>query len=466
MLQAPFKLDGIGAVFRVIAPGDFDVQRGGSAEVEDLAADVGGQERKVAAGETLRQGFTQFFHIVGGGRVVRFQADLDVTVLRADGAAAAVGHVDAAERNANIVDDGVQFFGRDNLANPCFDAIERRGTFFDARAQWQAHMQGQGTRIGGREKVLAQARQQQERREYAGQEPDNEALACTQRQRQQAMVGVADIGKVPLESLLKIQHRLQQRIARPQVLFTLVVIDECIFRMMPRACLRPMWFEQIHRQRRHQGTRENERTGHGKDHRQRHWPEQVTGDALQQKHRHEHDADAQQRDESRADDLRGAVENRGLHRLALLQVPVDVLDGHRGVVHQDAHRQRQPAQCHHVEGLPTDGQQRDGRQHCQGNRRGDDQGRAPTAEKQQDHRTGEQCGNDAFLGHAAHRLLDEHRGIAQQRGFQRRWQGFVDARQHLPDTVDDRKRGDAAVFQRRHQHGAMAVDPHDIGLRW
>ena len=242
----------------------------------------------------MRQGFAQFFHIVGGGRVVRFQADLNIAILRADGAAAAVGHVDAAERNANIIDDGVQLFGGDDLADPRFDAVERRGAFLDARAQGQAHMQGQGTRIGGREKVLAQARQQQERRQYARQEPDNEALACPQCQRQQAMVGVTDIGKVPLESLLKVQHRLQQRIARFRVLFTLVVVDECIFRMMPCAWLGPMWFEQKHRQRRHQGARENERTGHGEDHRQRHGPEQVTGDALQQKHRHEHDADAQQ----------------------------------------------------------------------------------------------------------------------------------------------------------------------------
>jgi hypothetical protein len=40
-----------------------------------------------------------------------------------------------------------------------------------------------------------------------------------------------------------------------------------------------------------------------------------------------------------------------LHTLALFQVPVDVLDGHGGVVHQDAHRQRQAAQRHDVERL-------------------------------------------------------------------------------------------------------------------
>jgi len=159
VLQATFQLDGIGAVFFIAAPGDFHVQRRRRAEVEDLAADVRRQEREVAAGKTLRQRFTQFFHVIGGGCVVFFQADLNVAILRADGAAAAVGHVDAAERDANVIDNGVQFFGRDDLTDPRFNAVEGGGAFFDARAQRQAHMQGQRTGIRGREKVLAKAGQ-------------------------------------------------------------------------------------------------------------------------------------------------------------------------------------------------------------------------------------------------------------------------------------------------------------------
>ena len=144
--------------------------------------------------------------------------------------------------------------------------------------------------------------------------------------------------------LLEIQHRLQHGIAWFGVLLAFVVVDERIFRVVAGARFRRVRLEQVHRQCRHQGAREDERAGHGEDHRQGHRPEQVPGDALQQEHRHEHDADAQQRDERRADDLRGAVEDRSLHRLALFQVPVDVFDGHRGVVHQNPHRQRQPAE--------------------------------------------------------------------------------------------------------------------------
>ena len=37
--------------------------------------------------------------------------------------------------------------------------------------------------------------------------------------------------------------------------------------------------------------------------------------------------------------------------LALIEIPVDVFDFHRRVVHQDSHRQRQAAQRHDVDGL-------------------------------------------------------------------------------------------------------------------
>ena len=44
-------------------------------------------------------------------------------------------------------------------------------------------------------------------------------------------------------------------------------------------------------------------------------------------------------------DLLRAVEDRGLDLLALLEMPVDVLDRHGGIVDQDAHRQRQAARA-------------------------------------------------------------------------------------------------------------------------
>ena len=112
--------------------------------------------------------------------------------------------------------------------------------------------------------------------------------------------------------------------------------------------------QEIQRQRRHERSGQEIRREHGEDHRlgQRH--EEVTGDAAQKEHRQEHDADAQRRHEGGNGDLRRAVEDRLLDLLALIQIPVDVLDLHGGVVHQHAHRERQPAKRHDVDGFSQD----------------------------------------------------------------------------------------------------------------
>jgi hypothetical protein len=124
--------------------------------------------------------------------------------------------------------------------------------------------------------------------------------------------------------------------------------------------------EQVHGQGRDQGSRQDERGDHREDHGLGHRHEQEARHALEHEHRHEDDADAEQGDEGRRHDLLGAVEDGLAHALAVLQVPVDVLDGHRGVVDQDADGQGQAAQGHDVQRLMQGRQGGDGRQHGQG----------------------------------------------------------------------------------------------------
>ena len=84
-------------------------------------------------------------------------------------------------------------------------------------------------------------------------------------------------------------------------------------------------------------------------------------------------------------DLLRAVENRLLDLLALFEIAVDVLDLDRGVVHQDADRQRQAAQRHDVDRLAQRAQHDERRQDRQRNRDRDDQRAAPAAQEDQDH---------------------------------------------------------------------------------
>lgn len=90
--------------------------------------------------------------------------------------------------------------------------------------------------------------------------------------------------------------------------------------------------------------------------------EEILRGADEKHHGHEDDADREGRDERRRRDLRGAVEDRLEETLAEAQVAVDVLDLHGGVVDEDADRQRQPTERHHVERLAERAQDRQRRE--------------------------------------------------------------------------------------------------------
>jgi len=83
------------------------------------------------------------------------------------------------------------------------------------------------------------------------------------------------------------------------------------------------------------------------EHRQRR--EQRPADAAQEQDRHEDNARSTASRRTRGRHLRRSVENGLPQGLAEIHVPVIVLDLDGGVVHQDAYRERHPAQRHHVE---------------------------------------------------------------------------------------------------------------------
>ena len=114
---------------------------------------------------------------------------------------------------------------------------------------------------------------------------------------------------------------------------------------------------------------------------------------------------------------------------------------------------------------PKRPQRRDRAEHRQRNGGGDDQRRAETAEEQQNHQAGERGGNDALADDAADRGIDEYRLIADRREQEIAGQGFFHLQHFFLDALDDRERRDRAVLQDDHQHGTVAVDVNDIGLR-
>ena len=112
--------------------------------------------------------------------------------------------------------------------------------------------------------------------------------------------------------------------------------------------------------------------------------------------------------------------------LPMRDVAVDVFDFDRGVVHQNADRQRQSAQRHDVDGLAQRAQHDDRRQNRQRNRNRDDQRAAPASQEEQNHQPGQAGGDDGFPDHAVDRCAHEDRLVGQRRDAQfrrQRWPG-------------------------------------------
>ena len=146
-------------------------------------------------------------------------------------------------------------------------------------------------------------------------------------------------------------------------------------------------------------------------------------------------------------------------------MPVDVLDGHRRVIHQDADRERKTAQCHDVERLANRREADDRAQHRERDRDRDDDGRAPASEKQQDHDAGQGGGEHALEGDAGDGAAHEDRLIAEQIDPERLRHLVLDGDNLLLDAGNDVEGRGRARLQHHHQHGTVAVDVDDIGLR-
>jgi hypothetical protein len=111
---------------------------------------------------------------------------------------------------------------------------------------------------------------------------------------------------------------------------------------------------------RDEGSRKDVACQHGEDHRfcQRH--EEISRDPDEEEHGHEHNADAKRRNHCRQRYFPCAVEHGLLDPLAQGHLAMDVLNFHRGIVHQDPDDQDQTAQGHQIDRLAKCSEQENG----------------------------------------------------------------------------------------------------------
>ena len=232
-----------------------------------------------------------------------------------------------------------------------------------------------------RKEILAQPGDQENQRDHAhGKENSQETAPVMEAQFQQFTILFPEA----LERFLKANLHPNQRIAAG-------------FRQMAGFLLVPS--EQVLCHRRDQRPRKQVRGQHGKYHRFGHRNKQVSRHAGQKKHWNKHDADGQGRHERRNCDLLRTVENRLLNLLALSDVSIDVLDLHRGVIHQYADRQGQTSQRHDVDGLAQRAEHDEGCEDREWDRDRNNNSAPPISEEDQDHEPGQAGSKNRFLKH-------------------------------------------------------------------
>ena len=106
--------------------------------------------------------------------MVFLQANQRIAVFRSDRAGILIGHVDAGNWQADIVDNIVELIGRNDVADGLLDQIEQTSGFFDPGARLGADVHQDLSRIDRREKVLAQKRPDAERGDDAGEKAHDE----------------------------------------------------------------------------------------------------------------------------------------------------------------------------------------------------------------------------------------------------------------------------------------------------
>ena len=152
----------VGEIRIDVGAADLEVDRRRRTKIQDLADNVGRQEGEADAREQPRQLLAQHAHVLLGRLMALFQLDLDVAVLRTDHAGVVVGHVDAADRHADVVGERVDFPGRDDLADRLLHVGELVGAFLDTGTHLGTDMHQDRSGIDGGKEIPPEIRHQQE----------------------------------------------------------------------------------------------------------------------------------------------------------------------------------------------------------------------------------------------------------------------------------------------------------------
>src|SRR5467141_2185484 len=116
---------------------------------------------------------------------------------------------------------------------------------------------------------------------------------------------------------------------------------------------------------------------------------------------------------------------------------MNVLDGDRRIVHQDADSQRQTPKSHDVDGFSQGAEENDRSQNGKRNRNSDNQRAAPTSKKQENHGSSQAGGDEGLAQNAGNGATDEDRLVSEEPNLKVWRKRRLDTWQQLLDCCDD-----------------------------
>jgi len=159
------------------------------------------------------------------------------------------------------------------------------------------------------------------------------------------------------------------------------------------------------------------------------------------------------------------VQGRLGQRLAFLdQQAMGVLDRHRGIVDEDADRERQSAERHGVQGFAQEMQHDQRGKNRERDRDHDHERRAPRPRNSRIISCRQRGRDRALAQHAGNRILHEHGLIEQFIDLHARRRRRARGLQRLVHGIDDGQGRGVAVLDDAEQHRTAAVLPHHVLL--
>ena len=162
-----------------------------------------GKNAKVAPVNFSGNTRAQLFDIIRRRSMAFLQGYQHIGICGADRAGIAVGHVDAAVRQPDVVDDIVHLAGRDDLADGLLNKIAQTGSLLDAGAGRGADMHENWPELTVGKKFSPRNGASPKDRSTQREEPGNEGFGPAESEREQRPVAVAELREVVLEALLE-----------------------------------------------------------------------------------------------------------------------------------------------------------------------------------------------------------------------------------------------------------------------